>query len=419
MLSLQTIRQEPDRVREALASRHKSAPLDEILALDAERRNLLRESEALKARRNEVSKEIGRMKEKPPALLAKMRAVGDRIKELDGRLATIEPELNSLLLRVPNLPDPSVPPGAGEEDNVEVRRWGEPPALDFTPRPHWELGERLDILDFERGVKLGGPRFYVMKGLGARLERALTNWMLDLHLGQGYVEVAPPYLARREVMTGTGQLPKFEDDMYRIESDDLFLIPTAEVPVTNLHREEILPAEALPRKYVAYTPCFRREAGSAGRDTRGVTRVHQFDKVEMVKFTTPETSAAEHDSLIADAESVLQGLGLAYRVLLICAGDLGFAGSKQVDLEVWMPGQGRFVEISSCSNFDAFQARRANIRYRPTPTAHPELVHTLNGSGLAVGRTLAAVLENYQRADGSVVVPEVLRPYMGAVEMIR
>src|SRR5262245_52958309 len=296
MLSLQTIRQEPERVREALALRRKSAPLDEILALDAERRNLLRETEALKARRNEVSKEIGRMKEKPPALLAEMRAVGDRIKELDGRLATIEPELNFLLLQVPNLPDPSVPPGAGEEDNVEVRRWGEPPAFDFSPRPHWELGERLDILDFERGVKLGGPRFYVMKGLGARLERALTNWMLDLHLSQGYVEVAPPYLARREVMTGTGQLPKFEEDMYRIESDDLFLIPTAEVPVTNLHREEILPAEALPRKYVAYTPCFRREAGSAGRDTRGVTRVHQFDKVEMVKFTTPETSAAEHDS---------------------------------------------------------------------------------------------------------------------------
>lgn len=403
-----------------LADRHTSAPIEEILTLDEERRHLLTETETLRAHRNAVSQQIGRMKEKPPALIAEMREVGDRIKDLEQRLTHIENELNELLLYLPNLPDPTVPVGEDERDNVEVRRWGEPRVFDFTPLPHWEIGERLGGFDFARGAKISGARSWVLRGDLARLNRALITFMIDLHTREhGYTEVLTPYLVKRECMVGTGQLPKFADDAYAIASDDLYLIPTAEVPVTNLYREEILSADQLPIYNVSYSACFRREAGAAGRETRGLIRVHQFDKVEMVKLVRPETSADELESLVDNAEDVLRRLGIPYRVMLLCTGDLTFASAKSYDPEAWFPGLGQYREISSCSNFHDFQARRANIRYRPSPTDRPEFVHTLNGSGLAVGRTLAAVLENYQQADGSVVVPEVLRPYMGGQEVIR
>ena len=403
-----------------MAKRHESAPVDEVLDLDERRRTLLQETESLKARRNEVSRQISRMKEKPQALIGEMRQVGERIRELDAQVSQIESKLNTLLLQIPNIPHQSTPVGKGEEENVVLRHWGEPCSFRFPPKPHWEIAERLGMVDFERATKISGARFYVLRGLGARLERAIIDWMLDLHTREhGYVEIAPPYLVKRESMIGTGQLPKFEEDAYRCETDDLFLIPTAEVPMTNLHRDEVLEPGRLPLYYVGYSASFRREAGSAGRDTRGMIRVHQFDKVELVKFVTPETSYEELEKLLANAETVLQRLEIPYRVMLMCTGDVGFAAAKKYDPEAWFPGQNRYVEISSCSNFEAFQARRANIKYRPAPGARAEFVHTLNGSGLAVGRTFAAILENYQQEDGSVVVPKVLQPYLGGLEVIR
>ena len=420
MLSIQFIREHVDLVRTALRNRREEAPIDEILALDERRRALLQRVEAARGRRNTVSREIGRTKEKPPALIAEMRALGDEIKRMEADLAEIEPALQDLLLRVPNIPHLSVPIGEDESDNQVVRTWGEAPQFDFEPRAHWEIGELLGIVDFERAAKVSGSRFYALKGFGARLERALIAFMIDLHTGEhGYTEVAPPYLVTRDAMIGTAQLPKFTEDMYHCTVDDVFLIPTAEVPVTNLHRHEILEPGTLPLYYVAYSPCFRREAGSAGRDTRGLIRVHQFDKVEMVKFVEPATSYDELERLVRNAETVLERLGLPYQTKLMCTADVGFAAAKKYDPEVWMPSRAQYVEISSCSNFEAFQARRARIQYRPEPGAPAEYVHTLNGSGLAVGRTMAALLENYQRRDGSVTVPEALQPYLGGLEVIR
>lgn len=420
MLTAQFIRDNVELVRMSLRNRHEDGPLDEILALDAQRRDLLQTVEAARARQNAMSKDVSRMKGGPSEeLKAELRSARDQIRQFEAQLADIEPELNDLLLRMPNIPHASVPVGQDESENVVVRTWGEPPTFDFEPRPHWEIGERLGILEFERATKISGSRFYALKGLGARLERAIMAFMIDLHTTEhGYTEVAPPYLVSREAMVGTGQLPKFVDDMYHVPSDDLFLIPTAEVPVTNLHRQEILEPGVLPLYYVAYTPCFRREAGSAGRDTRGLIRVHQFDKVELVKFVEPATSYDELEMLVRNAETVLERLGLAYQTKLMCTGDVGFAAAKKYDPEVWMPAPGRYVEISSCSNFEAFQARRARIQYRPAAGASAEYVHTLNGSGLAVGRTMAAILENYQRRNGTVTVPEALRPYLGGLESL-
>jgi len=422
MLDLNYIRQHPDEVKEALVKLNTEAPIDIILEIDAKRRQLLREVEALRAERNRVSKEIGRLKDEAArqAKIAEMRKVGERIKELDSRLRVIEETLHGALLQVPNMPHPSVPVGPDESHNVVVRTEGEPRQFDFEPLPHWELGEALDIIDFRRGVKLSGTRFYVLKGLGARLQRALIAWMLDLHVNEhGYTEVYPPALVKPECLVGTGNLPKFGENLYHDEEDDLWLIPTAEVPVTNLYREEILPPGSLPIYHVAYTPCFRREKMSAGRDVRGIKRVHQFDKVELVKFVEPETSMDELQSLINDAEEVCRRLGIPHRVVQMCTGDLAFSAAVKYDVEMWAPGVQEWLEVSSCSNFMDFQARRANIRYRPAPGARPRFVHTLNGSGLALPRTMIAILENYQQADGSVVVPEVLRPYMGGVEVIR
>jgi seryl-tRNA synthetase len=424
MLDLRLIRERPEWVKERIKLKGENADseIDRILELDKKRRELLVEVEALKHERNVVSEEIARRKrsgEQVQELIENMRALSERIKQLDAMVSEVEKEINQLLLVIPNIPHESVPIGSDENDNVEVMRWGEPRKFDFEPKPHWEIAQNLGLIDFERGVKLSGSRFYVMTGLGAKLERALISFMLDLHVEKhGYIEVFPPFMVRRDCMIGTGQLPKFEIEAYVCERDDLWLIPTAEVPVTNLHRDEVLERDMLPLKYVAYSACFRREAGAAGKDTRGIIRVHQFNKVELVKFVEPERSYEELESLVRDAVEVLELLGLPYRVVEICTGDLGFAASKKYDPEVWMPGQGRFVEVSSCSNFEDFQARRANIRYRPAKGAKPRYVHTLNGSGLAVGRTLAALLENYQQEDGSVIIPEVLRPYMGGIEKI-
>lgn len=419
MLSLKLIRENTQLVRDALAKRHETAPIDEIIQLDEERRRLLSEVEALRARRNAVSQQIAKMKEKPAELIAEMRLVGDQIKDLDAKVGEVESRLNYLLLLVPNIPDESVPVGKDESDNVVVRTWGEPTKFHFTPLPHWDIGERLGMIDFARGAKISGARFYVLKGKLAKMERALIEWMIDLHTTEhGYTDVAPPYLVKREAMIGTGQLPKFEEDAYKISDEDLFLVPTAEVPVTNLYREEIMEPGSLPVYHVSYTACFRKEAGAAGRDTRGMIRVHQFDKVELVKFVEPSKSNEELEKLVANAEEVLRRLRIPYQVKLMCTADLGFAAAKKYDPEAWFPGQNKYIEISSCSNFTDFQARRANIRYRPAAGEKPEFVHTLNGSGLAVGRTLAAVLENYQQEDGTVVVPEVLRPYMGGLEVI-
>jgi len=419
MLSLKFIRENPDLVRAGLEAKHESAPLDEILALDERHRKLLTEVETLRAQRNRTSQQISAMRTKPPELIAEMRRVGDRIKALEVEVREIEQRLQELLLYVPNLPHPSVPIGKDDSDNVEVRRWGQPRQFDFEPKPHWEVGQMLGLLDFDRGTKISGPRSWVLKGALARLNRALIAWMIDLHTTEhGYTEVAAPYIVKSEAMLGTGQLPKFSEDSYYIPSDDLYLIPTAEVSVTNLHRDEILEPGRLPIYYVSYSACFRREAGAAGRDTRGLIRVHQFDKVEMVKFVEPATSYDELEKLVGNAEDVLRHLEIPYRVSMMCTGDLGFTAAMKYDPEAWFPGQNKYVEISSCSNFEDFQARRANIRYRPEPGARPEYVHTLNGSGLAVGRTLAAILENYQEADGSVTIPKVLRPYMGGASSI-
>jgi seryl-tRNA synthetase len=421
MLDIRYLRDNPDDAEARLHTRGEAVGLASFRALDARRRELLGESEALKAERNSVSALIGRTKDKSQVQgeMARMKEVSARIKELEEVLRQVEDELRGLLLTLPNVPDSACPVGSCEADNPEVRRWGVPREFAFAPKPHWELGETLGILDFERAAKLAGARFCVGVGAGARLERALINFMLDLHTGNNrYQEVLPPLLVNRDTMTGTGQLPKFEADLFHLDEPDYFLIPTAEVPVTNLFRDEILDGGQLPLCYTAYTPCFRKEAGAHGRDTRGLIRQHQFNKVELVKFTRPEESAAELEKLLHDAESVLQQLELPYRVIDLCTGDLGFSAARTFDIEVWLPGQQAYREISSCSNFRDFQARRANIRFRREAGAKPEFVHTLNGSGLAVGRTLVAVLENYQQADGSVLIPAVLRPYMGGREKI-
>ena len=397
--------------------------IDEVLRLDQERREKLTNVETLKNKRNVVSKEVGRLKAakvEATNLINEMKAVNEEIRELDGVVRDLDEQINAILFALPNLPQADVPVGKDDQTNLEVRRWGKPCSFPFEPKPHWELGETLELFDFDRGAKISGARFTVLKGLGARLERALVNFMLDLHINEhGYTEIFPPFLVNEGCMVGTGQLPKFEEDMFKVVPGDYYLIPTAEVPVTNLHREEILEVENLPKKYVAYTACFRAEAGSAGRDTRGLIRQHQFNKVELVKLTKPEDSYREHESLVHDAEKVLQLLNLPYRVVLLSSGDMGFSASKCYDLEVWLPSFGVYREISSCSNFEDFQARRANLRFRPEPDAKPEFVHTLNGSGLAIGRTVAALVENYQQADGSITIPDILVPYMGGVTVIK
>lgn len=423
MLDIKLIRAEPERVREGIAKKRMEADLQGILATDREWRALLGEVESLRARRNQVSEEIARRKrarQEAEDLVEEMRGVSDRIKELESQLDGLETRLRELLLLVPNLAHESVPEGSDAAANVEIRRWGEPTRFDFEPRPHWELGATLGLLDFDRAGKLSGSRFVLNRGLGARLERALINFMLDLHTSRhGYTEWFPPFMVTRDCMIGTGQLPKFEEDMYRVAGEDLYLIPTAEVPLTNIHRDEILEESQLPLYYTAYTACFRAEAGAAGRDTRGMIRVHQFNKVELVKFTLPEQSYEELEKLTADAEAVLQLLGLPYRVVLLCTGDMSFSSAKTYDLEVWLPSYNDYKEISSCSNFGDFQARRANIRFRRGgPRGRVEYVHTLNGSGVAVGRTVAAILENFQQEDGSVLIPEVLRPYMDNLAVI-
>ncbi|MFC5648005.1 serine--tRNA ligase [Paenibacillus solisilvae] len=423
MLDVKILRNDFGQVEQALRNRGKSLDLiAEFPALDGKWRDLLQESEQLKNRRNTVSQEVAKLKKSggdADALIVEMREVGDRIKSLDDEIRAIEIEIRDLTLSIPNIPNGDVPIGASEEDNVEIRRVGEVPTLPFEPKAHWEIAQNLGILDFERAAKVTGSRFAFYRGLGARLERALINFMMDLHSDQhGYSEVLPPYIVNRDSLIGTGQLPKFEEDLFKLEGSDYYLIPTAEVPVTNIHRDEILSAEDLPQYFVAYSACFRSEAGSAGRDTRGLIRQHQFNKIELVKLCKPENSYEELEKLTMNAEKVLQLLDLPYRVLTLCTGDMGFTSAKTYDLEVWLPSGGTYREISSCSNFEDFQARRANIRYRAEAKGKPEFVHTLNGSGLAVGRTLAAILENYQQADGTVVIPEVLRSYMGGIDRI-
>ena len=422
MIDLKLIREKPDEVREAIATLQLTAPIGEILALDEERRALLHKVEQLRARRNQVSKEIGRLRGAPEAepLKEEMRQVGQQIKALDEQVKSVEERLNMALMEVPNLPHASVPVGVDESDNVVVRTEGEPREFDFEPLPHWDLGPTLDIIDFERGVKMSGTRFYVLKGLGARLQRALITWMLDVHIRQhGYTEIYPPYMVREQCLWVDGKLPKFRENIYHDAEEDLWWIGTAETPLTNLHRDEILPMDVLPLNYVAYSACFRREKMSAGRDVRGLKRGHQFDKVEMFKFTTPESSYDELERLVENAEDVAQLLDIPHRVVMMCTGDLGFVAAKKYDVEMWAPGCQEWLEVSSISNVEAFQARRGNIRFRREHGGRPEYVHTLNGSGLALPRTLIAVMENYQQADGSIAIPEVLRPYMGGVEVIR
>lgn len=417
MLDLKFVRENLDKVAEAMKNRHTEVDLDAFRKLDQERRDLLQEVEADKSMRNSVSAEISKMKkngEDASEKILSMRTLGDKITETDKKLKEVEQGLRDIMLTIPNMPDASVPVGKDDTENPEVRKWGEPTHFDFEPKAHWDLGEDLGILDSNRAAKVSGGRFYYYLGLGARLERAVYNFMLDQHTQKdGYTEVIPPYIVNRETMTGTGQLPKFHEDMYRLEGMEMYLIPTAEVPLTNYYRDEIIDGAKLPIYLTAFTPCFRAEAGSAGRDTRGLIRQHQFHKVEMVKFTKPEDSFDELEKLTHDAEGILQALGLPYHVVCLCTGDLGFSATKCYDIEVWFPAQNKYREISSCSNCVDFQARRANIRFRRDSKSKPEFVHTLNGSGLAVGRTVAAILENYQQADGSIVVPEVLRPYMG------
>ncbi|MFF2450799.1 serine--tRNA ligase [Neobacillus sp. NPDC058068] len=424
MLDIKVLRANFSEVKEKLQHRGEDlTDFGQFEELDLKRRELIVETEKLKSRRNEVTQQVAALKrDKQDAdhLIKEMREVGDQIKTLDDELRGVEETLEQLLLSIPNIPHESTPIGETEDDNVEIRNWGEVREFEFEAKPHWDVADHLGILDFERAGKVTGSRFVFYKGLGARLERALMSFMLDLHIDEhGYTEILPPYLVNRASMTGTGQLPKFEEDAFLIENEDYFLIPTAEVPVTNLYRDEILSGDQLPIRYAAYSACFRSEAGSAGRDTRGLIRQHQFNKVELVKFVKPEDSYEELEKLTNDAERVLQLLELPYRVLSMCTGDLGFTAAKKYDIEVWIPSYGTYREISSCSNFEAFQARRANIRFRRDPKAKPEHVHTLNGSGLAIGRTVAALLENYQQADGSVVIPTVLRPYMGGRAVIK
>ncbi len=423
MLDIRWIRSNADEVRQFLADRNNDLDIGPLLGLDEERRLLLTETEELKALRNEGSRKVGAARargEDASAAMEEMRVIGDRIKDIDARISEIDEKISDMLLSIPNRPHESVPVGKDENDNPEVRRWGEPKQFSFEPKPHWDLGEALGILDFEKGASLAQSRFTVLKGLGARLERALLNFMLDLHTERhGYLEVQPPFMVSSKTMRGTGQLPKFADDLYKCENDDLWLIPTAEVPLTNLHAEEILDEGQLPLYYTAYTPCFRREAGAYGRDVRGMLRQHQFDKVEMVKISSPETSYDELEKLTDNAEEVLRALGIPHRTICLCTGDMGFGASKTYDVEVWLPSQHKYREISSCSNCEDFQARRMNTRFRPADGGKPRFVHTLNGSGIAIGRALIAVLENFQREDGSIGIPEVLVPYMGGVTEIR
>ncbi len=417
MLDIKFVRENLEKVKKMLVNRNNSLNLDNFVELDQKRRDLLSEVEQLKAQRNSVSKKIGEMKkagENTDEITAEMRSVGDKISELDNQLRDVETSLHDILLSIPNMPDRDVPIGKDETSNPEVRRWGEPRKFDFEPKAHWDIGENLNILDAERAAKVTGARFTFYRGLGARLERACINFMMDLHADKhGFVEMLAPYMANRDSMIGTGQLPKFEEDMFKVANTDFYLVPTAEVPMTNYHREEILNGDDLPERYACYTACFRAEAGSAGRDTRGLIRQHQFNKVELIKFTKPEESWNELESMVISAEDVLRTLGLPYRVVLLCTGDMSFTSAKTYDLEVWMPAQGVYREISSCSNCLDYQARRANIKFRRDKKSKPEFVHTLNGSGVAVGRTVAAILENYQEADGSVTIPKALIPYMG------
>ena len=422
MLDINLIREQPERIRKSLADRQMDPALvDPVLALDSRRRSLLKEVEALKAERNAVSKEIGQTREAEArqSKIEAMRQVGDRIAMLDKEIARVEADLLAALSVLPNLPDPSTPYGKDENENVVVKSVGQLPAFDFEPKAHWDLGPMLGILDFERGVKLTGSRFYVLSGPGARLQRALIAWMLDLHIRQGYTEQYLPFMVRRETVFGAGQLPKFADNLYKDHEEELYFVPTAEVPLTGLHMDEILEEASLPRRYTAYTPCFRREKMSAGRDVRGIKRGHQFDKVEMYIYCKPEDSPAELEKMLADAEATAAGLGLPYRVKRLCTGDLGFGSAITYDIEVWAAGCGEWLEVSSVSTVTDFQARRANIKYRPADGGKAQLVHTLNGSGLGLPRTLIAVMENYQQADGSIVVPEVLRPWMGGVDIIQ
>ena len=423
MLDIKKVRANPDLVKQAMKTRNKDmdAQVDRVIAIDAERRELSAKADGVKARQNAASKDIARLKKEggdASAIMDEMKRLAEEGKELSARAADLETEQRNILLSIPNIPHASVPVGKDDTENVEQRRWGEPRAFDFEPEAHWDIGKRLELFDPEVAAKITGKRFHVYKGLGARLERSIINFFLNTHTENGYTEILPPFMVNRASMTGTGQLPKFEEDAFKLTDPDYFLIPTAEVPVTNMHRDEILDGASLPIKYCAYSACFRAEAGSAGRDTRGLIRQHQFNKVELVKFADPATSYEELDKLTHDAERVLQLLGLPYRVVALSTGDLGFSSAKTFDIEVWMPSYGRYVEISSCSNFEDYQARRAAIRFKRDKADKAQLVHTLNGSGVAVGRTVAAILENYQNADGSVTVPEVLRPYMG-VDVIR
>ena len=418
MLSIELIRRDPDQVRQALASRGEEGPLDQLLELNTQVRRTINERDNRNAERNQVAKEIGNLKKSgqnaAEDVIIRMREVGDLVNQLNHDAKELNEQINEILLGLPNLPLAGVPEGGGEVDNVVARSWGEIPTRDFVPIPHWELAETQGLIDFQRGVKVSGSRFFTMSGMAAKLNRALISWMLDLHTGEhGYTEVTLPLMVKKESMVGSGNLPKFADNLYHDAEDDLWLIPTAEVPITNLHRDEILSAGQLPIKYVAHTPCFRREKAAAGRDTRGIKRVHQFDKVEMYKLVTPESSEGELEKLLANAEEVCRRLQLPYRVLQLCTGDLGFQSAKTYDIEVWAAGCQEWLEVSSCSTCTDFQARRANIRYRPSPQARPQFVHTLNGSGLALPRVIISILENYQEADGSVRVPEVLRPYTG------
>ncbi|SJZ79983.1 serine--tRNA ligase [Garciella nitratireducens] len=422
MLDLKRIRNHFEEVKSGLARRGEDYDLEGVISLDENRRGILQEVEKLKSKQNSVSKEIPKLKKAGKdvsAIMDEMKKLSQKIKEMDAERKKVEEEIKKRLLTIPNIPNPDVPIGDSDQDNVEIRKWGQPRQFEFDFKAHWDVGTNLNILDFETASKVTGARFTFYRGLGARLERALISFMLDLHVEKhGYTEILPPYMVNRESMIGTGQLPKFEEDAFQVSNNGYFLIPTAEVPVTNMYREDILDGANLPIKYVAYSACFRAEAGAAGRDTRGLIRQHQFNKVELVKFVHPDHSYEELEKLTRDAEEVLQLLGLPYRVVKICTGDLGFTAAKKYDLEVWMPSYQRYVEISSCSNFEDFQARRANIRFRPAPREKAQFVHTLNGSGVAVGRTVAAILENYQQKDGSVLIPEKLRPYMGGIEKI-
>ncbi|KNY29751.1 serine--tRNA ligase [Pseudobacteroides cellulosolvens] len=423
MIDLKTIRSNPELLKKALQKRKENFDIDGFLKLDENRRDIIQNVEQLKNKQNVTSKLIPQYKKEGKdvaSLMDEMKALSDDIKELDNKVRSLDEEIEKIMLTIPNIPNESVPMGDTDEDNVEIRKWGEPRKFDFEPKAHWEIGENLNILDFGTAAKVTGARFTFYKGLGARLERALMNFMLDLHVDKhGYTEVFPPFMVHRNSMVGTGQLPKFEEDSFKVNGTDYFLVPTAEVPVTNMYREQILDEKDLPIKHVAYSACFRAEAGAAGRDTRGLIRQHQFNKVELVKFTTPDTSYDELEKLTKDAEEVLQILGIPYRVVKICIGDLGFTAAMKYDLEVWMPSYNRYVEISSCSNFESFQARRAGIRFRKSVKDKPEFVHTLNGSGVAIGRTTACILENYQQADGSVIIPEALRKYFNSMELLK